>query len=108
MGLAVDGAVVDAFVLVVALKIPGQVVVNVLTVFQSQLCSSGQHQRQARIAVAVTVSHATAVQRHRGIEQRAVGVLRFTQPVEEIGELLEVERVTRQQVTKQLRITIVV
>ena len=64
-----------------------QVVINMLPVFQAERFSAGEDRGQVRIAVAVTVGHAAAVERHCGIEQRPLCVPHFAQTVEEIAEL---------------------
>ena len=84
-----------------------RVEVDVPTVPDSESATAGQNDRQIGVAVTVTERHAAAVQRHRRINQRAVGVLHLAQPIEEVAELLDVERVAGGQILHQFRVRVV-
>ena len=63
-------------------------------VLQADIRTTGEHQWEVGVAVAVSVRHATTKERHRRAQQRlAVDVLRLLEPREEVAELLDGERV---------------
>ena len=95
--------VVLAGILQVVIKLsflPRGVEVNVPPVIQSELAAAGEDDRQVRVAVTVTKRHTAAEQGHRGIQQRAFSIFRFSEPIEEIAELLDVECVARRQIVQ--------
>ena len=94
--------------LVVALEVRHAIEVHMPTMLEPQLRAAGEDEGQAGVAVAVPVSHAAAVERHRRVDERAVRVLHLLEAADEIAELRDVERIALQELPHQVWVAVVV
>jgi len=75
------------------LEILGRLVeVEMLTVLQTKVRATGEHQREVGVAMTVTLGHAAAEERHRRAQERlAIDVIGLREPGEEVAQLLDGE-----------------
>ena len=82
--------------------------IDVATVLESTAGSSGEHEWEVGITVAVSISHSAAEQGHGSVQQRpTVQVGGLGQSGQEITELLNAERIALSQFLHMSGITIV-
>ena len=102
-----DLIVLAGLIELVALEINLLVVVDVSSVFQTELAATREDERQVGITMAVAKRHAASPQGHSGVQERPLRVLDFRKSSDKVGELLNVEHVTLGQVSHQLGIAVV-